>query len=141
MALPKAFLPTRRASSESAAAELRQHATRFMRRVAQDLRLSSREFEIAVKRETVRRRQRITLSTGSFSLEVCDAEPGKPVSITYRTRRGRTDMTGGCENSVKVEQIATVDGYAALLSSLRLSNGLSIARYGSLQARRRVLRS
>jgi hypothetical protein len=137
MALPKAFLSTRRTSGESAAAELRQHATRFMRRVAQDLRLSSLEFEIAVKAGTVKRRQRVILSTGSFSLEVRDAEPGKPVAITYRTRRGHADLTGGGENAVRVEQIATADGYAALLSSLRLSQGLSISRYGALQARKR----
>jgi len=111
-----------------------------MRRVAQDLRLSSRDFEIVVKRETLKRRQRITLRTGSFFLELRDTEPGKPVAITYRTRRQRADLTGGGENAVRTEQIATADGYADLLSSLRLSQGLSISQYGSFQTCRRHTR-
>jgi hypothetical protein len=137
MATPKAFLSTRRTASDAAAAELQQHATRFMRRVAQDLRLSSTEFEIAVKRGTVKRRQRITLSTASFFLDVHDTEPGKSVAITFRTRREAADLTGGGENSVSVEQLGTADGYAALLSSLKLTQGLSISRYGSAQTHRR----
>ncbi|CAB3802748.1 hypothetical protein [Pararobbsia alpina] len=50
MAAPKAFLSTRRVSSEAASAELTQHATRFLRRVAHDMHLSSRDFDIKATR-------------------------------------------------------------------------------------------
>lgn len=128
MAVPKAFLCTRRASSEAAAVELRQHATRFLRRVTQDLHLSSKFFEIDEERATKKRRQCITLSTESFFLEVRDTEPGNPVTISFKTRQGWSDLSGGGDNAVPVEQIATPEGYLALLRSLRLTVGLTISR-------------
>jgi hypothetical protein len=131
MAAPKAFLSTRRVSSEAASAELTQHATRFLRRVAHDMRLSSREFDIKATHATARRRQYITLSTESFFLDVQDTAPGTTVAISYRTRQGKLDLSGGRSNSIAVEQIDTAQGYASLVLNLRLTQGLSNARRDS----------
>lgn len=128
MATPKAFLSTRRASSPAANAELRLHATRFLRRVAQDLHLSSLDFQVKVERGTIKRRQRISLATDHFVLGIQDTEPGSPVAISFRTRSGRTDQAGGGNNFVPVEQLATREGYLDLVRSLKLSQGLAIKR-------------
>jgi hypothetical protein len=128
MAAPKAFLSTRRVSSEAALAELSMQATRFLRRVVHDMRLSSKDFDIEVAPATTKRCQRITLSTESFFLDVQDTVPGTAVAISYRTRLGKNDPSGGESNFVAIEQIGTSHGYASLLGSLRLTQGLSNRR-------------
>lgn len=135
MAAPKAFLSTRRASSNAASAELTKHATRFLRRVANDMCLSSCEFDIKATCATAWRRQHITLSTECFFLEVQDTAPGTAVAIAYRTRQGKRDLSGGGINHVAIEQIGTEHGYASLLRSLRLTQGLSNARCDSSSTR------
>jgi hypothetical protein len=131
MAAPKSFLSTRRVSSDAALAELKLHATRFLRRVAHDMQLSSREFDITVSRATARRRQHITLSTESFFLDVQDTARDTTVAISYRTRHGKRDLSGGASNFITVEQIDTAYGYASLLRSLRLTRGLTNVRHDS----------
>jgi hypothetical protein len=127
MATSKAFLSSRRATSQAATAELRKHATRFLRRIANDLRLSPDDCEIVVH-TPASSRQRIVLLTGSFLLEIRDTEPGSPVAIAYRTRKGWADLSGGGDNAVPVDQIDSPEGYAALLQCLKLSKGLQIFR-------------
>lgn len=131
MGAPKAFLSTRRVSSGAASAELTQHATRFLRRVAHDMHLSSRAFDITATRATAKHRQYITLSTESFFLDVQDTAPGITVAISFRTRQGTRDASGGERNFIAVEQIDTAHGYASLLLSLRLTQGLSNERHDS----------
>jgi hypothetical protein len=111
MAAPKAFLSTRRVSSAAVSAELAQHATRFLRRVAHDMHLSSREFDIKATRASAKRRQYITLSTESFFLDVQDTARGTTVAISYRTRRGKLDPSGVGSNFIAVEQIDTAHRY------------------------------
>lgn len=75
--------------------------------------------------------QYITLSTESFFLDVQDTAPGITVAISFRTRQGTRDASGGERNFIAVEQIDTAHGYASLLLSLRLTQGLSNERHDS----------
>ncbi|WP_408181965.1 hypothetical protein [Paraburkholderia dipogonis] len=44
--------------------------------------------------------------------------------MSFRTRRGRSDLTGGGENYVPIEQIESVHGYQSFLEGLRLAGGI-----------------
>jgi hypothetical protein len=47
------------------------------------------------------------------------------VALSFRTRRGRSDLTGGGENYVPIEQIESTRGYQSFLDGLRLAGGIN----------------
>jgi hypothetical protein len=126
--IPKVFYADRRSAGAAADAAVADHATRMLRRVARDLRLRAGEHEIVT--EPARRGHgcRVTLRTPAVMLEVADSSTRQAVAVTFRTRRGRSDMSGGRDNAVAFEQLGSRDGYDSLLSGLRLAAGLDSDR-------------
>ncbi|MGF6726862.1 hypothetical protein P3T43_006254 [Paraburkholderia sp. GAS41] len=70
----------------------------------------------------------ITLRTPEVMLEVADSSTRRAVAVTFRKRRGRSDMSGGRDNAVALEQLGSCDGYDSLLNGLRLAAGLNSDR-------------
>ncbi len=126
--IPKVFYADRRSAGASTDAAITHHATRMLCRVAQDLRLRPDEHEIVA--EPARRGSgcRVTLRTPAVMLEVADSPSRRSVAVSFRTRRGRRDLSGGGDNDVALEQLASRDGYDALLGGLRLAAGLDNER-------------
>lgn len=71
---------------------------------------------------------RVSLNTDRLILEVTDSPSRGTVAMSFRTRRGRSDLSGGGDNSVSAEQLGTHEGYESLISALRLANGLDSER-------------
>jgi hypothetical protein len=126
--IPKVFYADRRSAGVSADAAITDQATRMLRRVARDLRLRSGEHEIVA--EPARRGCgcRVTLRTPAVMLEVADSPSRQSVAVSFRSRRGRSDLSGGGDNAVPLEQLASRDGYDSLLGGLRLAAGLDAER-------------
>ncbi|CAG4913766.1 hypothetical protein [Paraburkholderia gardini] len=126
--IPKVFYADRRSAGAAVDAAITDHATRMLRRVARDLRLSADEHEIVS--EPARRGCgcRVTLKTPAVMLEVVDSPSRQSVAMSFRTRRGRSDGSGGGDNAVALDQLASRDGYNALLGGLRLAAGLDAER-------------
>lgn len=105
-----------------------RRARGFLHRVAGDLHLRNGEHDI--KAEPARRGGgcRVTLNTDRLIVELSDSPARQAVSMSFRTRRGRADLSGGGDNVVTAEQLGTHEGYESLLSSLRLANGLDSER-------------
>jgi hypothetical protein len=61
---------------------------------------------------------------------VLDRPCQKPVALSFRTRRGRSDLTGGGENYVPLDQIETTRGYQSFLDGLRLAVGIDTTSGG-----------
>jgi len=120
---PKVFYADRRSSGAAADAAITDHATRMLRRVARDLRLRPQDYEI-VSEPARRGRCRVTLRTPAVMLEVADTPTRQMVAVSFRTRRGRSDMSGGGENAVPLDQLSSAEGYKVLLGGLRLAGGL-----------------
>lgn len=122
--IPKVFHADRRAAGAALDSAVTKHATRMLRRVANDLRLRSSEHQIITEPARKGRGCRVTLSTTSVLLQMSGSVSHRSVALTFRTRRGRTDLSGGGDNMVPLEQIATHHGYQTLLGELRLAAGL-----------------
>jgi hypothetical protein len=122
--VPKVFYADRRSAGAAADAAITHHATRILSRVARDLRLRSGEHEIVAEPARRNRGCRITLHTSSVMLEVADTPTRQTVAVSFRTRRGRSDLSGGGDNAVALEQLTSREGYDALLTGLRLAAGL-----------------
>ncbi|MGF6851127.1 hypothetical protein OKW29_000013 [Paraburkholderia sp. CI3] len=99
-----------------------------MRRIARDLHLRSGEHEIVTEPARRNRGCRVTLRTPAVMLEVADTPTRQKVAVSFRTRRGRADLSGGGDNLVSLEQLSSREGYDALLGGLRLAGGLDIER-------------
>lgn len=125
---PKVFRADRRSAGVSADAAITDYATRMLRRVASDLRLKLAEHEIVAEPPRSGRGCRITLRTHSVMLQVGDSPSKRAVSVSFRTRCGRSDLSGGGDNVVSLEQLSTREGYNALLDGLRLAAGLDHER-------------
>ncbi|WP_321817869.1 MULTISPECIES: hypothetical protein [unclassified Paraburkholderia] len=110
------------------AANFTRRARGFLHRVAGDLRLRAGEHDI--KAEPSRRGSgcRVTLNTERLIVELTDSPERQAVVMSFRTRRGRADLSGGGDNAVASDQLETREGYEALLSALRLANGLDSER-------------
>ncbi|WP_429537998.1 hypothetical protein [Paraburkholderia youngii] len=104
------------------------HATQMLRRVARDLRLRSGEHEIVTEPARRNRGCRVTLRTPALMLEVADSPTRHRVAVSFRTRRGRSDLSGGGDNAVSFEQLSSREGYDALLGGLRLAAGIDSER-------------
>jgi hypothetical protein len=126
--IPKVFYADRRSAGVSADAAITDQATRMLRRVARDLRLRSGEHEIVAEPARRGRGCRVTLRTPAVMLEVADSPSRQSVAVSFRSRRGRSDLSGGGDNTVPLEQLASRDGYDSLLGGLRLAAGLDAER-------------
>lgn len=121
MKLPKLFYADR--TSAGATAALQQQAARVLRRVAQDLRLRSHEIVLQPARRNIP--GRVSLRTETLFVDVLDQQCQKRVALSFRTRSGRSDLTGGGENYVPIEQIESTRGYQSFLEGLRLAGGIN----------------
>jgi hypothetical protein len=126
--IPKVFYTDRRSAGAAADAAVTDHATRMLRRVARDLRLRAGEHEIVTEPARRGRGCRVTLRTPAVMLEVADAPTRQSVAVSFRTRRGRSDLSGGVDNVVALEQLSSREGYDCLLGGLRLAAGLDAER-------------
>lgn len=126
--ISKVFYADRRAAGASSDAAITEHATRVLRRVARDLRLRVGEHEIVTEPARCGRGCRITLRTSAVLLEVADAPTRQSVAVSFRTRHGRSDLSGGADNAVALDQFASPEGYNSLLDGLRLAGGLDVER-------------
>jgi hypothetical protein len=124
MNFPKLFYADRASASAGTTAALHQQAARVLRRVAHDLRL--RKHEIVVQPARRAYPSRVSLRTATLFVDVLDKPCRQGVALSFRTRRGRLDHTGGGENYVPLEQVETKAGYQALLDRLRLAAGLEV---------------
>ncbi|WP_321936196.1 hypothetical protein [Paraburkholderia sp. J8-2] len=124
----KVFHASRGSAGAAREAGIKHHAQRFLRRVAGDLRLRTGEHEIVTEPAERGRGCRVTLRTTRLMLEVADAPERGSLAVSFRTRRGRKDLSGGGDNAVSQEQLASRDGYEAFLGALRLTNGLDSER-------------
>ncbi|MGF6870744.1 hypothetical protein [Paraburkholderia sp. MM5477-R1] len=128
MKLPKLFYADRRSAGAGATAALQQQASRVLRRVAQDLRLRSHQIVVQPARRNFP--GRVSLRTETLFVDVLEHPCQKPVALSFRTRRGRSDLTGGGENHVPLEQIETAGGYQSFLDGLRLAGGIDTSSGG-----------
>jgi hypothetical protein len=124
----KVFHASRGSAGVAREAGITHHAQRFLRRVAGDLRLRSDDHEIVSEAAERGHGCRITLRTSRLMLEVADTPERSTVSVSFRTRRNRKDLSGGGDNAVSQEQLASHEGYEAFLGALRLTNGLESER-------------
>ena len=125
MKFPRLFYADRTAASAGTTAALHRHAARVLRRVAHDLRL--RTHEIVVQPGRRFSNSRVSLRTETLFVGLLDKPCRQGVAFSFRTRRDRTDLTGGGENYVPLEQLETTAGYQAFLEGLRLTAGLNIS--------------
>ncbi|MDR5798757.1 hypothetical protein [Caballeronia sp. LZ001] len=126
MKFPRMFYADRSSANSGAKAALERHATRVLRRVAHDLRLTSNAHEIVNDSRRGSPTMRVSLRTETFFVDVIERRCGSGVALSFRTRRGRSDLTGGGENHVSLQQLETTDGYLAMLDGLRLAGGIDL---------------
>lgn len=123
MKLPRLFYADRKSASAGTVAALQQQAARVLRRVAHDLRLRSHEIVLQPARRNIP--GRVSLRTETLFVDVLDRPCQNRVALSFRTRRGRSDLTGGGENYVPIEQIESTRGYQSFLDGLRLAGGIN----------------
>lgn len=128
MKFPKLFYADRSAANAGTEAALQRDASRVLRRVAHDLRL--RTHEIVMQPARHRAPARISLRTETLFVDVLDKPCRQGVALSFRTRRGRSDLTGGGENYVPLEQVESSAGYKAMLDGLRLAGGITLTSGG-----------
>jgi len=124
MKLPKSFIRRHQPTDSAACHAIRRDACRILRGFAGDMALSPRDFTIREHRQRRRDVDVFALQTDSLLVEIqhpAGAEGG--VSMSYRTCRGRSDLTGGRDNSISVASLATDQGYADLVTTLRVVAG------------------
>lgn len=124
MKIPKS-LTRRHVPTDTAACQMvRRDACRILRRVAGDMALAPRDFTIREHRQRRRDVNVFALQTEALLVEIhhpAGAEGG--LSVSYRTCRGRNDLTGGRDNAISVASLATDQGFADLVSTLRVVAG------------------
>ena len=126
--VPKVFYADRRSAGVASDAAVTNQATRMLRRVARDLRLRSGEHDIVAEPARRGRGCRVTLCTSAVMLEVADSPTRQSVAVSFRTSRGHSDLSGGADNTVALDQLSSREGYDSLLGGLRLAGGLDAER-------------
>lgn len=124
MKLPKSFIRRHQPTNSAACHAIRRDACRVLRGFAGDMALRPRDFTIREHRQRRRDVDVFALQTDSLLVEIqhpAGAEGG--VSMSYRTCRGRNDLTGGRDNAISVASLATDQGYADLVTTLRVVAG------------------
>ncbi|SAL00924.1 hypothetical protein AWB77_06231 [Caballeronia fortuita] len=124
MKIPRVFYADRSSANAGAKAALQRHAARVLRRVAHDLRLPAHAHEIVTDTRRGNAAVRVSLRTETLFVDVLERGGGSGVALSFRTRRGRSDQTGGGENHVALTQLETRSGYRAMLDGLRLAGGI-----------------
>jgi len=124
--IPRVFHADRRSAGAAADANITDHATRILRRVARDLHLRASEHEIVSQPARRGCGCKVALRTRAMMLEVADSPTRHSVTMAFRTRRGHSDLSGGGENVVPLEQLTSREGYESLLNGLRLTAGLDV---------------
>lgn len=122
--IPKVFYADRRSAGATLDPAITRLGKRMLRRVAHDLRLRADEHEIVAEPARCGRGCRVTLHTSSLMFQVAGSPAQGVLALSFRTRRGRTDLSGGGDNAVPFEQFASRAGYDELLGGLRLAAGL-----------------
>ncbi|MDR5826049.1 hypothetical protein [Caballeronia sp. LZ043] len=126
MKFPRLFYAARSSANSGAKAALERHAARVLRRVAQDLRIPARSHEVVMHSRRGSSAVRVSLRTDTLFVDVVEPRGGSGVALSFRTRRGRSDLTGGGENYVSLVQLETKAGYQAMLEGLRLAGGIDL---------------
>ncbi|KMZ13828.1 hypothetical protein BHUM_02018 [Candidatus Burkholderia humilis] len=126
MKFPRVFYTDRSSANTGAKAVLERHATRVLRRVAHDLRLAAHSYQIVNDSRRGNTSVRVSLRTETLFVDVVEPRCGSGVALSFRTRRGREDLTGGGENHVSLQQLETKGGYRAMLEGLRLAGGIDL---------------
>ncbi|MDR5754934.1 MULTISPECIES: hypothetical protein [unclassified Caballeronia] len=126
MKFPRVFYADRNSANSGAKAAMERHASRVLRRVAQDLRLAATSHEIVTDSRRGSSAVRVSLRTETLFVDVLERRGGSGVALSFRTRRGRSDLTGGGENHVALAQLETPAGYRAMLDGLRLAGGIDL---------------
>jgi hypothetical protein len=124
MKLPKSFIRRHQPTDSAACHAIRRDACRILRGFAGDMALRPRDFTIREHRQRRRDVNVFALHTDSLLVEIqhpAGAEGG--VLLSYRTCRSRNDMTGGRDNAVSFESLASDQGYANLVATLRVVAG------------------
>lgn len=124
MKIPKSFIRRHPSTNTAACEAIRRDACGVLRRVAGDMALRPRDFTIREHRQRRREVDVFALHTDSLLVEIkhpAGADGG--VLMSYRTCRNRDDLTGGRENAVAVESLASDQGYANLVATLRVVAG------------------
>src|SRR6478672_4200130 len=111
MKFPRVFYADRSSANAGAKAALQRHAARVLRRVAQDLRLPAHAHEIVTDTRRGNAAVRVSLRTETLFVDVLERRGDSGVALSFRTRRGRSDLTGGGENHVALTQLETLAGY------------------------------
>lgn len=123
MKLPKSFINPHAPANPAACHTLRQDACRVLRRFAGDLSLRPRDYSIRSRRQHRHQTEVFSLHTDSLYVEIAHASHRETVRMSYRTCHGRSDLAGGRDNAVSLRDLALPQGYANLLSTLRVLAG------------------
>ncbi|WP_454754721.1 hypothetical protein [Cupriavidus necator] len=123
MKLPRSFFAFPSPDNPAACQALRRDACRMLRRVAGDMALRPRDYTIREHRQRRRDVKVFALQTDSLLVEIQQAPGVDGTRMSYRTCRGRADLTGGRDNAVNMQSLGTDRGYADLLSNFRVVAG------------------
>lgn len=122
MKLPKSFFAPF-PDNPAACQELRRDACRVLRRFAGDMALRPRDYTIREHRQRRRDVNVFALQTESLLVEIQQVPGTEGVRMSYRTCRGRNDLTGGRDNAISLQALGTDHCYADLLTSFRVVAG------------------
>jgi hypothetical protein len=123
MKIPKSFSVPHTPDSSAACDIFKRDASRVLRRVAGDLSLRQRDYAIRGRRQKRHRAEVIALHTDSLYLQIEHSTARSTALMSFRTCNGRQDCSGGRDNGVSLDSIDSPEGYARLLSSLRVIAG------------------
>lgn len=123
MKLPKSFTRPHAPCDAAARATLHRDASRVLRRVAGDLSLRQRDFTIQARRQHRHKVEVFSLQTDSLCFEIAHAADRSTAKVSFRTCKGRDDLSGGRDNMVPLNAIGSPEGYADLLTTLRVVAG------------------
>lgn len=123
MKIPKSFTHPHVPDNRSACATLQRDASRVLRRFAGDLSLRQRDFDIRARRQRRHQVEVFSLHTETLCVQIAHGPDRNAASVSFRTCRGRGDMSGGRDNVVSLDSLDTPRGYNDLLTSLRAVAG------------------
>lgn len=123
MKLPKSLLRPHAPGNPAACLVLRRDACRMLRRFAGDMALRPRDYTIREHRQRRREVAVFVLQTESLLLEIQHRPGADGIRMSYRTCRGRNDLSGGSNNAIDLPSLSTDEGYTNLLTTLRVVAG------------------
>lgn len=123
MKIPKSFTRPHQPGNAAACATLKRDASRVIRRLACDLSLRQRDFTVRERRQRRRQADLYALHTDTLYVQIAHASQQSAATMSFRTCRGRDDLTGGRDNAVCLQSIGSPAGYASLVATLRVVAG------------------